>query len=180
GRGGRVGERVRVVLGAAPREKECGTEHQGGEPHAGPTPVCTPPCGTATFSSVTTTSSGSSKSLLLSAAVSWPGSQAMRSSSASRPCGSPGNSFRMSCAVRPSASGKSRQSRSTSGSTGSSGAGSWVSDGSGSSLVGGVVGGGVLVGGVVVGGVLVGGVDSVHDTVLRPPTFDTTTEPLSV
>src|SRR5690606_16279332 len=131
----RVVDRLLIELGAAPREQECGAEHGGGESHAGPTPVCTPPCGTATFSSVTTTSSGSSKSLLLSAAVSWPGSQAMRSSSASRPCGSPGNSFRMSCAVRPSAKGKSLQSRSTSGSTGSSG--SWVSDGSGSSLVGG-------------------------------------------
>src|SRR5690606_27568658 len=122
GRRGRLIQRVGVVLGAAPREKERGTEHNGGQPHAGPTPVCTPPCGTAT-SSLLTTSSSSSKSLELSGAVSWPGSQAMRSSSASRPCGSPGNWFRMSCAVRPSAKGKSLQSRSTNASdAGSSGA----------------------------------------------------------
>src|SRR5690606_114693 len=139
GRGGRVGERVRVVLGAAPREKECGTEHQGGESHAGPTPVETPPDGTVTFSTLTT-SSLSSKSLLESAAVSWPGSQAMRSSSASRPCGSPGIAFRTSCAVRPSARGKSLQSRSTAGSAGSLTSGS--SEGSCVSLVGGVEVGG--------------------------------------
>src|SRR5690606_28415582 len=120
----RVVERLLVVPGAAPREEECGAEHDGGESHAGPTPVETPPDGTVTFSTLTT-SSLSSKSLLASAAVSWPGSQAMRSSSASRPCGSPGIAFRTPCAVRPSARGKSLQSRSTAGtwSAGSSVAG---------------------------------------------------------
>src|SRR5690606_5116083 len=115
-------------LGAAPRECECGTEHEDEQSHAGPTPVLTPPDGRATRP--LTTSPESAKSLLLSAAVSWPGSHAIRSLSASRPCGSSfGVSLRICCAVRPSASGKSLQSRST-----KFGSGSGSSDGSGSSV----------------------------------------------
>src|SRR5690606_14017422 len=114
-RRGRGLQRVGVVLGAAPHEKERGTEHQGQGPHAGPTPVATPPSGTATSSSVTC-ASVSPKSLPVAGEVSWPGSQAMRSPSASSPNGSSsGVRSRICCAVRPSASGKSLQSRSTKG-----------------------------------------------------------------